>query len=241
MRSCRGTSPSTRNVDLIALAGHDRGEQAFMGPLAAMLLGLEEPCTLLVIAGGKFQLPTDEDFIRQRSVFYRRLAWHPDLDRRVQEELRERPAYLALHVRGTDRSLEAPPARTIRAGLQQLADSTDERSLFIAADSAESRDRWTVEASVLGFTPWSVPSIDHDRSSAAAGRDAMLDWRLLGHATALVYTAASSFGEEAAVATGNFAGCIPLSATPSRQRARSAAQLGRAAATYPRRKGWWGG
>ncbi len=229
-----------RERDLIVLAGHDRGEQAFMGQLAAMLLGLEEPTTLVVIAGGKFHLPTDEDFTRQRAVFYRQLAWHPDLNRRMDEELADHSDYVALHVRGTDRSLEAPTPRTIRDGLTALADSTDERSLFIAADSEDGRDRWAAEAAVLGFAPWSVQAVDHDRGKATAGLDAMLDWRLLGRSRALVYTAASSFGEEAAVATGNLGGCFPLSATASRQRARTAAQLGRAAATYPRRKGWWG-
>lgn len=229
-----------RDRGLIVLAGHDRGEQAFMGPLAAMLLGLEEPTSLLIIAGGKFHLPTDEDFTRQRHVFYRRLAWHPDLDLLVDDQLRTHPSYVALHVRGTDRSLEAPSPRTLRDGLRALADSTDERSLFVAADSATSRDRWSDEAAVLGFSPWSVSAVEHDRSQPHAGRDAMLDWRLLGRATGLVYTAASSFGEEAAVATGNVAGCIPLSATPARQRARGAAALGRAAVTYPRRRGWWG-
>jgi hypothetical protein len=229
-----------RDRGLIVLAGHDRGEQAFMGPLAAMMLGLEEPTSLLIIAGGKFQLPTDEDFTRQRHVFYRRLSWHPDLDVRVDEQLRAHPTYVALHVRGTDRSLEAPTARTVRDGLLALADATDERSLFIAADSAASRDRWSDEAAVLGFSPWSVVAVEHDRSMPHAGRDAMLDWRLLGASSALVYTAASSFGEEAAVATGNVEGCIPLSATASRQRLRAAATVGRAAATYPRRKGWWG-
>ena len=114
-----------RERDLIVLAGHDRGEQAFMGQLAAMLLGLEEPTTLVIIAGGKFHLPTDEDFTRQRAVFYRQLAWHPDLNRRMADELADHPDYVALHVRGTDRSLEAPTARTIREGLTALADSTD--------------------------------------------------------------------------------------------------------------------
>jgi hypothetical protein len=229
-----------RERRLITLAGHDRGEQAFMGELAGLLLRLDEPTTLLIIAGGKFHLPTQDDFTMQRSVFYRRVAWHPDLDERVDAELRDRSPYAALHVRGTDRSLEAPTARTIRDGLQQLSETTDERSLFVAADTPQGRDHWSREAADLGFSPWSVSAIDHDRSAASAGRDAMLDWRLLGHSTALVYTAASSFGEEAAVATGNFADCIPLAATPARQKARAGAQLGRAAITYPRRKGWWG-
>ena len=217
-----------RERDLIVLAGHDRGEQAFMGQLAAMLLGLEEPTTLVVIAGGKFHLPTDEDFTRQRAVFYRQLAWHPDLNARMAAELVDNADYVALHVRGTDRSLEAPTARTIRAGLSALADSTEERSLFIAADSGDSRDRWSDEAAVLGFVPWSVRAIDHDRGKATAGLDAMLDWRLLGRSRAIVYTAASGFGEEAAVATGNVGGCFPPfghGVTAARPQIRSAGPI----------------
>ena len=129
----------------------------------------------------------------------------------------------------------------IRRGLQTLAATSDERHLFVAADSPESRDRWSDEATVLGFEPWSLAAIDHDRTRAEAGRDAMLDWRLLGHANALVYPAASSFGEEAAVATGHFASCIPLAASEYRQRARGVGDLGRSALSYPKRKGWLGG
>ena len=223
---------------LIVLAGHDRGEQAFMGPLAALLLGLDEPTTLVIIAGGKFHLPTDDDFVRQRCLFYDRIPWHPELDAALAGHLAPHPHYVGLHVRGTDRSREAPPARVIRRGLQALADASDERELFVAADSPESRDRWSDEAAGLGFQPWSPAAIDHDRTRAEAGRDAMLDWRLLGHATALVYPAASSFGEEAAVATGHVTACIPLTASESRQRVRGIGELGRSALTYPTRRGW---
>lgn len=229
-----------RERRLILLAGHDRGEEPFMGELSSIIATLDSPTTLVLIAGGKFHLPQTQSFTRQRSLFYARLPWHTDLDRRVQAELDQHPSYVALHVRGTDRSLEAPTRRAIRTGLLALADSSAERSLFIAADSPQSRDLWRDSASALGFVPWSVSAIDHDRSKAATGRDAMLDWRLLGHSQALVYTAASSFGEEAAVATGNVTACVPLAATVLRQRVRRAASVLRAISTYPERHAWWG-
>ncbi|MEI8084237.1 MAG: hypothetical protein WCI74_20540, partial [Actinomycetes bacterium] len=126
----------------------------------------------------------------------------------------------------------------LRAGLEQLRDRADERELFIAADSVASRDLWSAKARTLGFTPWSAPSVDHDRTRASAGPDALLDWRLLSASLGLVYTRASSFGEEAAVASGHADACVPLSAPTSRQRIRAASALGRAAVTYPHRRGW---
>ena len=226
---------------LVVLAGHDRGEQVFMPELGGALGDQSRPTTLLIIAGGKFHVDSSEDFQAQRRLFYRRMTWSTDLDTSFNHEVAGHGSYVALHVRGTDRSRQAPPARTIRAGLDRLRDLTAERSLFIAADTAVGRDRWSSEADSLGFRPWSAREIDFDRSNAGSGVDALLDWRLLGASRGVVYTGASSFGEEAAIATGHLEACVPLSATSGRQRVRAASELGRAAITYPRRQGWLGG
>ncbi len=225
---------------LIVLAGHDRGEQALMTDLVDALRHPSEPTTLLIIAGGKFHLATAEDFDRRRRLFYEQIAWSYDIDRPFDDELSRHGSYVALHVRGTDRSREAPTRRTVRAGLEQLLAATPERALFVAADSPAGRDRWSAVAKSLGFDPWSARGIDHDRTRAGAGQGALLDWRLLGASKGLVYTRASSFGEEAAVTTGRPEACIALSATAGRQRARAAADVGRAAITYPHRHGWFG-
>jgi len=229
--------PRYLNLDverrLVVLAGHDQGEQIFMSQLTSILAHPCAPRTLLIIAGGVFHLPGQDDPIHQRYRFYRWIKWRQEIDERVRVATTAHPEYVAVHIRGTDRSREAPPSRALRCGLQRLLDSTGQTRLFIAADTADSRDRWADIAQRMGFAPWWATSVEHDRSRPSAGTDAIVDWRLLGAAESLVYTTTSSFGHEAAVATGHFANCIPLAATPARQRARAGLDLARVAVTYP--------
>lgn len=225
---------------LVVLAGHDRGEQAFMAEVVRVLDHPCRPRALVIIAGGKFHLPEATSFERQRKIFYDGLAWHPSITERVEAELAQHQSYLGLHIRQTDRSREAPTARALRSALAELRDANEQRSLFIAADTIEAHDHWASVTRSLGFQPWRVDAVEFDRSRVGAGRDAMVDWILLGRAQAIVYSQASSFGEEAAVATGNAEACIALSANASRQRLRDGLGLARAALTYPSRHGWPG-
>lgn len=220
---------------VVVLAGHDRGEQAFIPELLRMLDD-SRAHTLVLIAGGRFYLPGDEDFIRQRSLFYQRLAWSDVVEDRVAQALVGRTPFAGLHIRQTDRSLEAPTPRTIRDGLRLLRDQRGAGPLFVAADTAHGRDRWTAEAGELGFEPWSMSDVDLDRGAAGAGIDAVADWRVLAHAEAIVHPAASTFSEEASVASGHHERAIPLSSSAARQRARAWAVLGRSAASYPWRR-----
>lgn len=222
------------------LAGHDRGEQEFMEAVAGLLESPSGPRTLVIIAGGKFRLPGPEDFVRQRQVFYRQLKWSPALDELVRRELDGRPEYAGLHIRMTDRARESPTPRAIRQALARLRDDGGPTSLFLAADTGEGREHWSAVATELGFEPWTASGIEFDRSTTTAGLGAMVDWRILGGATRLVYSAASSFAEEAAVATGDYGSCIALASSAARQRTRAAGDLGRALVTYPRRHGWLG-
>lgn len=223
---------------VVVLAGHDRGEQVFM---AELLRALDHPCrphTLVVIAGGKFHLPEASSFERQRKIFYDGLAWHPSIADRVEPELLQHQDFLGLHIRQTDRSREAPTTRALRSALTTLRDTSRTRTLFVAADTADAHERWASITRSLGLESWRVASVDLDRSRVGAGQDAMVDWLLLGHAQAIVYSQSSSFGQEAAVATGNADACIAVSATALRQRVRDGLGLGRAAVTYPSRHGW---
>lgn len=224
-----------RDRQLVILAGHDRGEQAFMDELLTTLADTCEPKTLVVIAGGKFHLDTHEGFDRQRRVFYETVPWRAEIGDAVTAQTDGRPVYVGLHVRGTDRSREAPPARAVREALGQLKE-VGPTSLFIAADTEAARLRWTDEARHLGFEPWSRSSINRDRTVAAEGVDAIIDWRVLGKAEAIIHAAASSFGEEAAVCTAQPSSCIALTASPARQRLRAAGEWATAAVTYPRRR-----
>lgn len=220
---------------LVILAGHDLGEQSLMDPLVSALNDSCRPTALVIIAGGKYHLPNSGDFVRQRQVFYERLEWHPTIAERVSKAMKDRPPFIGVHVRQTDRSREAPTTQAIRAAVTELAGRTGLQSLFIAADSPSAREQLAREVRALGLDPWWTGGIDFDRASAQAGQDAMVDWVLLGRARAIAYSATSSFGEEAAVAAGSSVASIALSASRSRQRLRDAARLGRAAVTYPNR------
>lgn len=221
---------------VIVLAGHDRGEQAFIPELQRMLDDDTRAHTLVIIAGGRFHLPGDEDFVRQRSLFYQGLQWSSVVEARVAQALDGRAAFAGLHIRETDRSLEAPTPRTIRAGLRRLRERQGDGPLFVAADTVRGRDRWTAEAAALGFDPWSMSDVDLDRTAVGAGVDAVADWRVLAHAEAIVYPAASTFSEEASVASGHHDRAIPLGASASRRHVRAWGMTAHDVLTYPRRR-----
>ena len=220
----------------LVLAGHDRGEQVFMAEVARRITESGGPRALVLIAGGKFHLPRTTGFGAKRQHFYAQVPWHEQIASRVEAELNGRPPYAALHVRGTDHSLEAPPARLIERALRTLRDSVAIDALFIAADTDRTRTSWGDTAARLGFTPWWSGIEAFDRSLGAAGIDAMVDWQLLGRSQALIYSAVSTFGEEAAVASGRAAASLPLQASPARQRARAARTNARSILTYPSRR-----
>jgi hypothetical protein len=86
----------------------------------------------------------------------------------------------------------------------------------------------------MSLTPWVAQTQSHDRSSIQASIDALIEWQILGHASALIYSARSSFGAEAAVAAGD----VPftaLEASANLQRMRALKATVRAAVTYPAR------
>ncbi|MDO8307656.1 MAG: hypothetical protein Q7V58_04775 [Actinomycetota bacterium] len=199
---------------VVALAGHDRGEQVFMPQLHAALQHASRPTTLVIIAGGTFCLPGTRAFVDRRRDFYRSITWSPPIDQQVSAALLGRRQYLGAHIRQTDRSRQAPTPRAIRAGLARLRDRTGITGLFIAADNEAALARWTDEAGRVGLQAWTAEHADIDRATNAGAVAAMTDWRLLGGSEALVYTRESSFGAEAAVAAGAVDGSEALAAGP---------------------------
>ncbi|MDP1878072.1 MAG: hypothetical protein Q8M17_11015 [Actinomycetota bacterium] len=199
---------------VVALAGHDRGEQVFMPQLHAALQHASGPTTLVIIAGGAFCLPGTRAFADRRRDFYRSIAWSPPIDEQVSAALLGRGRYLGAHIRQTDRSRQAPTPRAIRAGLARLRDRTGITSLFIAADNEAALARWADEAGRLGLRAWTAEHADIDRATDTGAVAAMTDWRLLGGSEALVYTRESSFGAEATVAAGAVDGSEALAAGP---------------------------
>lgn len=226
----------SRTGNSLVLAGHDLGEQAFMPEVVETLRASDAPLSLILIAGGKFHLPGAPDFIRQRGIFYRELAWSDSVNNRYTEGVRGRGPYAALHVRQTDRSQQAPSARMIREGLSRLRSLVTEHDLFIATDTDVALAHWTQECRRMGFRPWSLPDVERSRSRVDAVIAAAADWRLLAGATGLVYPAVSTFSGEASVASGHPQRGIALEAGPVLQRLRSATEFARAVLTYPIRR-----
>lgn len=223
---------------VIVLAGHDRGEAAFMPELATMVSASADPIVLVIIAGGTFGLVSEDAQRRRRREFYARLPWRSSISDRVEQLVASRGEFLGLHIRYTDRSEQAPTPRQIRAALLELRDETEIRSTFVAADTADSLLDWSQRCSVSGLQPWSAGTSDHARDSVAAGIEAMIEWQVLARAQGLVFSAASSFGAEAAVAAGDVP-IRPLAASVGRQRARRLRALARDGFSYPLRHGPW--
>ncbi len=225
---------------VVVLAGHDRGEQAFMIELAALLDSHPTLHTLVIIAGGIFSLPGTTSFREKRGNFYAALPWSQAILDRLSSLTQQnvKPSYLALHIRGTDRSIDAPTDTSIATVLKELLASQEIRSLFIAADSSESLNYWVERTTSLGYLPWSLQVRTLDRSSVIAGIDAMADWISLGNSQSLIYSATSSYAHEAAVATGNFESCISLQAGAARKSLRKVVRVGQDVVLYPSRHGW---
>ena len=220
------------STGIAVLAGHDRGEQYFMPQLRELLNTSADIHTLVIIAGGKFSLPSTKDFTSLRADFYSALPWNSAVHERVALRPADAYSYSGLHIRGTDRALAAPTSSAVVEALSLLASSAEGTSLFIAADTQEARIEWEERALSLGFMPWSLAPRSLDRSSVIAGIDAMADWICLGQSSRIVYSATSSYAEEAAVATHNFNECISLEASRARQSLRKTARIFHSAQTY---------
>ena len=247
VRSSTGIDPDHvprylgRSGDVITLAGHDRGEQVFMRGLRGALE--EGPVDAIVIrAGGRFFLPgpgiDEETFRGRRHAFYRQEILASAIEAEAAHQTTAHTPYLGLHLRYTDRAHQAPTGRTIARALSDLAEGTGIHRVFIASDTAAMRDTWRTRIARLGLEPWAAEHAHWDRSVAGSEFAALVDWRILGGAAALVYFAESTFAVEAAVASPGFAASVALPPSPLRSLGVRAADLTRAAVTYPKRRGW---
>lgn len=227
---------------VITLAGFDRGEQAFM-PRLKQAWATGEFSKVVISAGGKFTIHGSEhltesqqhDFRRRRHQAYTNLPLHPGVEERAQEAMVSHPTFMALHLRYSDRSLESPWRRHIRPALAQLRQSSGETSLFIAADTPSARQDWKERARSMSLQPWSTTPPDVPRSDPRSAWGALVDWRILTRSAGMVYFAASSFAEEAAVASGHFDVSTGLRAGPGRRAFMRVREYAHAAATYRER------
>lgn len=226
-----------RQGPVITLAGHLRGEQAFMADLANLLD--DDVATIVIRAGGRFFLPgpgvSDSSFARMRSEFYRGRILRADIEDAARLLAEKHHPYLGLHLRYTDRAHQAPFTRSIASALRSAAESSGLTEIFIAGDTAAARNQWSERAQALGLQPWSFDQQSWDRSAQGSEFPALVDWRLLSLARQSIYFAESTFAVEAAVASGDFDGTYALPEHPVRSIGVRLAALGRSAITYPRR------
>ena len=219
---------------VITLAGHEHGEQYFMEELKVWIQQLSTPRTLLISAGGNFSWDESERAIAARGAWYRDLVFADHIEIPATNAISIHESYLGVHLRFTDRSHETPLSKEIESAIMKQAEGFGLTSIFIASDSASQRDKWAEKLVKLGLDPWFVDPASLDRNTEQAGIAAMIDWKILGHASSSVYFAASSFGHEAAVMAGSTKTSIALPGHPVRRWQSKGRELASALINYPR-------
>ena len=201
--------------ETLFLAGGLTGEQYFMPQLRSELM--KPTKSVVIVAGGKFWLPgsselTGEEadaFRAARRDMYQNLKLHTSIEDRAHQIARKLPArFVGLHLRYSDRNFQAPMKRSVRKAMREMGPSVD-WNVYVAGDSRGTVEKWRTWLEQNGWRVWvddSTESSPNDGRSSAA----LVDWRVLGAAHRRVYFSASSFGEEAAVASGRFEESIGL-------------------------------
>ena len=225
---------------IVTLAGHNRGEQPFMADLDRLAKETTKAVTVVLIAGGRFHVPGETDFETKRRDFYRSLDWSDAVSERIDDVHSNVGPYIGMHVRGTDKAITVPTQRSMEQSILAVTDRTGIDSIFVAADTADTRMMWLDRLKSHGKDPWFVDSTTHDRGSSRAGIDALVEWNLLARSTAMVFADDSSFGHEAALCTRSPAMNAGLTAPAWLQKARAGRDWIRSASTYPVRQGWIG-
>jgi hypothetical protein len=200
---------------VITLAGHDLGEQPLMSDFA-QALSADDSEFVVILAGGRFSLNSGSqpvtwdsvDFRNERSTWYRTLKLAPEIDS-VWPKLTGDP-FVGLHLRYSDRSHQTPSRAEIKRAVVNLCRSTGIDRVFVASDSRKEREHWCEILSGLGLFPWVVEKDFVPHAEFTGDVLALIDWRILATAQATVYFAESSFGYEAAIASGNFDQSVAL-------------------------------
>ena len=185
---------------IISLAGLDKGEQFFMGELIELIKSITGEVEIHISAGGKYSLDS-VGFDQRRKDFYQHtLRFVNQIEDAALSTAKRNEPYIALHLRYSDRSHQAPTRNQIERTMSTVSASTHVNSLFIASDSLAEREYWYTRSKKIGLIPWTFTDQSLDRSSASSAVGALIDWRLLGASRGVVYFAESSFGEESAIA-----------------------------------------
>jgi len=225
---------------LVILAGHDRGEQRFMADLESRKAEFTHDVTVVFVAGGRFHVPGETDFTSKRRDFYLSVDWSDAVRERIDTFSAKLAPYVGIHVRGTDKAASAPTRRALEESIRAVADRTGIHSVFVAADTADTRTSWVNRLKRYGEAPCFLESTSHDRGTSNAGADALVEWNLLARATAMVYAEDSSFGHEAAICNVIPEFGIGLTAPSWLRSTREVTRVLRSGLTYPIRRGWVG-
>ena len=227
----------------LLLAGGMKGEQEFIPQLRRELV--KDPSEIILVAGGKFWLDGSSvlsasqasEFRRQRFNKYSQMHLNSKIESQAQQFIADLPEeYVGLHLRYSDRNVQAPLGRTIERAVAQRRSEVGD-TLFLCGDDENRLASWERSLANKG---WNVRVNRSPQHLASSDRPAtaLVDWRILSSATQVVFFSESSFGEEAAVASGHFDESVGLA--PSRVRAQvlRATTYLRNAVTYPSRH-WW--
>ena len=229
----------------ISLAGLDRGEQHFMGALQELIAVRPEVELLIISSGGRFALEGSPyetywdsvEFQEQRRAWYQTLPFTAEIESVSNVSVDSEP-FIGLHLRYTDRSHQTPTRTQISAAIRQVQSKTGVSKVFIASDSRVERDYWAQRLSADGHECWWHQSAGAPRDRATGVIAALADWRTLGTSRSVVFFTESTFGYEAAVATGNFADSIGLAPSALLSRWIRTRVLLTNIVTTPKRRGW---
>ena len=226
--------------EVLLLAGGILGEQAFMPQLRNEFK--QNPAVIVIVAGGKFWLQGDRelsttqaaDFRTLRCDRYAHLPLNSAIESSAKQFISSLPeSYLGLHLRYSDRNFQAPLRRTIKHAVAEQR-STSENTIFVCGDDPRRVNRWS---DYLAQHGWDVRMNETSQDNASSRRpaSALVDWRILASSSRVTFFAESSFGEEAAVASGHFDESLGLPPSRLRASAMRAGMLIRSAVTYPSR------
>jgi len=227
---------------VVTFAGHERGEQPLVTQLAHELQS-DDWEVLVIVAGGRFLLEAgnesnewdSEKFRAARQSWYQALELDPEIESTVNSIPSE--PFIGLHLRYSDRSHQAPSRSEIQRAVVSLCAQLGVRRVFLASDSVEQREYWQKLLPALGLFPWDLET--EIISGLAGAQSALADWRVLSRSQALVYFGESSFGYEAAVASGRFAESIALQPNKFVSAGVKARSMMANVLSAPKRRSWF--
>jgi len=227
---------------VVTFAGHERGEQPLMAQLTQELQSSDWD-VLVIVAGGRFSIGVGSESIKWDSEKFRiaRKSWYQALKLapEIENSVKSMPSepFVGVHLRYSDRSHQAPSRSEIQRAVVSKCGQLGVSRIFLASDSLEQREYWQKLLPTLGITPWVLET--ENFSELAGAQLALVDWRVLGRSQALVYFAESSFGYEAAVASGSFAESIAMDPNKFVSAGVQAKSLIANILSAPKRRGWF--